>query len=65
MDWASRIYAGDAPSKVKALLEAIQGRCRFGPSIAGNLDLAQYRQRDPDGISYGASTGCRFAEAPL
>jgi uncharacterized protein len=38
-DWASRTYAGDFPSKLKTLLEAIQGRGAFGPCIAGDLDL--------------------------
>ena len=38
-DWASRIYAGDARSRLMTLLEAIQGLGKFGPCIAGNLDL--------------------------
>jgi uncharacterized protein len=37
--WASRTYEGDSPSRLTMMLEAIQGRGKFGPSIAGNLDL--------------------------
>jgi uncharacterized protein len=38
-DWAARTYGGEGPSKLKTLLEAIQGHGMFGPCIAGQLDL--------------------------
>jgi hypothetical protein len=38
-EWAARTYKGEGPSKLGALVEAIQGRGRLGPCIAGNLDL--------------------------
>ncbi len=37
--WAAKNYLGDAPGKLKVMLETIQGRGVFGPCIAGTLDL--------------------------
>jgi uncharacterized protein len=38
-EWATKVFAGAGPKRLGEILNAIQGRGRLGPCIAGSLDL--------------------------